>query len=283
MVEGHVPSTTSRPGSGRSAALKNILRVIAEGWFWGGEESESPGVSCFKEELPMPPRDTTLPPPNPGQGLAESASARATGEESATVAVDIDWIAMKAAVIAALRGKTTADPGVSSRDRRRTEAAAFSYDDLVQEIIAEQYEAWQLGAPVPTDLEAIEKELVIRAKRRLKAWTKRNREQRKKLHLLEPLISQVDMFDEVAAHDEFDKLIVLIIDVLDPSAQVLLYLVLHRGIPFRESKALLDKLNESFDPSMTLDTVESIKRRITYHAGKILTQLSSQGRKGSLS
>lgn len=231
----------------------------------------------------MPPRDTTLPPPDPGQGIAETASARATCDEPATVAPDIDWITMKAAVIAAVRGKTTADPDASRPDSRRTEAAAFSYDDLVQEIIAEQHEAWQLGAPVPADLEAIEKELVIRAKRRLKAWTKRNREQRKKLGLLEPLISQVDMFDEVAAHDEFDKLIVLLVDVLDPSAQVLLYLVLHRGVPFRESKTLLDRLKKSFDPLITLADVESIKRRITYHAGKILTQLSSQGRKGSLS
>lgn len=231
----------------------------------------------------MPPRDTTPPPPDPGQGAPGTTTNRTTCDEPTTVAPDIDWMMMKAAVIAALRGKTSDDPGASRRGARRTEAAAFSYDDLIQEIIAEQHEAWLLGAPVPTDLEAIEKELAVRARRRLKAWTKRNREQRAKLRLLEPVIPQVDMFDQVAAHDEFDKLIVLLIEALDPSAQVLLYLVLHRGIPFSESETLLAKLNTSFDPSMTLANVENIKRRINYHAGKILTRLSSQGRKGSLS
>ena len=187
----------------------------------------------------------------------------------------IDWEALKSNVLTALHRTRTDTPVKNGTSMVRR--GGHSLDDVVQEAIAELHAEKSVGEQIPQTFDELEALLVIKAKRRWKAWSKRSREQRANLQLIEPTLTIQNMFDVICARDECDKFFAALFEALDPEAQLLLETLLVEGIPFQKTEELAQKQPTS------IAHVTNMKRRIIRHAERIMAELTSTTRSGGKS
>lgn len=197
------------------------------------------------------------------------------GSGTPDASVPIDWELLKANVLTTLRRSRSSHS--TQNGNALVARGGHSLDDVVQDAIAEVHADKLGGGDVPQSFDELEALLVIKAKRRWKAWMKRAREQRANLQLIAPTLTIQNMFDVICARDECDKFFAALFDALDPEAQLLLETLLVEGIPFQKTDELAKKQPTS------VAHVTNMKRRIIRHAERIMAELTSTTRSGGKS
>jgi hypothetical protein len=193
----------------------------------------------------------------------------------------LDWQAIHTEVLRKLT--TFPAPGEDGQARIMSLSAAsmprneklhgpVSLRDAVQEAIAEVLSS---GQPMPSHDAALEAVLVA-ARRRWKAWTRRTRERSRNLDLHARNLEFVGTFDVIAARNQHLLVIERLWNALEPApeARRIIDLVLRKGIRFNETKLLAAEMRAP------AQEVTYLKRQIKRAAQKVVAELGGSPGEG---
>jgi hypothetical protein len=208
------------------------------------------------------------------QGKGVARKSKVDARDGAVSAVD--WVAVKAGALERGRKLRGADLAQTGFGRSEVSRGGASFSDAVQEAVTELHAQTVAGEPLPTEPDRLAALVLINARRRWKAWSKRAREQRTNLQSFAPTLGARELFELICARDEQLKLLTRLYHELrdEPEARLLLYLILEKGIQFHETRLLAEELATS-----TLQ-VTNMKRRIVRLAHKLMVELTGAAGRG---